>query len=101
MGSEMTEGNQPPGTRPWQPVLGLSAEPGQQAEPSTHWASAQGTVYDQPEPGALIELTVIIPARNEEDCLGACLESLAAQSEEIFELGKDWELVVVDDHSSD
>ncbi len=48
-----------------------------------------------------MELTVIVPARNEEDCLGACLESLVAQSDEIFELGKDWELMVVDDHSTD
>jgi glycosyltransferase involved in cell wall biosynthesis len=49
----------------------------------------------------LIELTVIVPARNEEACLAACLESLVRQSEEIFELGKDWELIVVDDHSTD
>jgi hypothetical protein len=28
-------------------------------------------VFDQPEPEELIELTVIVPARNEEDCLGA------------------------------
>ena len=46
-------------------------------------------------------LTVIVPARNEEDCLGACLESLVAQSEEIFELGRDWEILVVDDGSTD
>ncbi len=50
-------------------------------------------------PGFL--LTVIVPARNEEDCLGACLESLTAQSEEIFALGRDWELLVVDDGSTD
>ena len=60
-----------------------------------------GTVFDQPEPEELIELTVIVPARNEEDCLGACLQSLVSQSEEIFELGRDWELIVVDDHSTD
>ena len=64
-------------------------------------ASVAGTVFDQPEPEQLIELTVIVPARNEEDCLGACLQSLVSQSEEIFELGKDWELIVVDDHSTD
>jgi glycosyltransferase involved in cell wall biosynthesis len=29
------------------------------------------------------------------------LQSLVSQSEEIFELGRDWELVVVDDHSTD
>lgn len=60
-----------------------------------------GTVFDQPEPEELIELTVIVPARNEEECLGACLESLVAQSEAIFELGREWELIVVDDHSTD
>jgi glycosyltransferase involved in cell wall biosynthesis len=60
-----------------------------------------GSVFDQPEPEELIELTVVVPARNEEDCLGACLESLTRQSEDIFELGRDWELIVVDDHSAD
>jgi glycosyltransferase involved in cell wall biosynthesis len=64
-------------------------------------AARAGTVFDQPEPEELIELTVVVPARNEEVCLGACLESLVSQSEEIFELGKDWELVVVDDRSTD
>jgi glycosyltransferase involved in cell wall biosynthesis len=48
-----------------------------------------------------IELTVIIPARNEEDSLPACLASLTAQSEEFFELGRDWEILVVDDGSTD
>jgi glycosyltransferase involved in cell wall biosynthesis len=52
-------------------------------------------------PEQLIELTVIVPARNEEDCLAACLQSLVSQSEDVFELGRDWELIVVDDHSTD
>ena len=67
------------------------------------WAgkTVPGTVFDQPEPEELIELTVIVPARNEEDCLGDCLQSLVSQSEDIFELGRDWELIVVDDHSTD
>ena len=60
-----------------------------------------GAVFDQPEPAELIELTVIIPARNEEECLAACLESLVTQSDEIFLLGRNWELIVVDDHSTD
>lgn len=42
-----------------------------------------------------IELSIIVPARDEEDCLAACLASLAAQLE------PDWELIVVDDHSTD
>jgi glycosyltransferase involved in cell wall biosynthesis len=85
-------------------VLGL-ADP--EASPTAtdwrDWAgkAAPGTVFDQPEPEELIELTVIVPARNEEDCLGECLQSLVSQSEEIFELGRDWELIVVDDQSTD
>jgi glycosyltransferase involved in cell wall biosynthesis len=40
-------------------------------------------------------VSVIVPARNEEACLGACLESLAAQS------GVGFETIVVDDFSTD
>jgi len=40
-------------------------------------------------------VSVIVPARNEEACLGACLESLAAQS------GVSLEIIVVDDASAD
>jgi glycosyltransferase involved in cell wall biosynthesis len=78
-------------------VLGLSDEPLGRVELPIR----AGTVFGQPEPEELIELTVIVPARNEEHCLGACLESLASQSEGIFKLGKDWDLIVVDDHSTD
>src|SRR5271157_5720678 len=46
-------------------------------------------------PGMSIEVSVIVPARNEEACLGACLESLVAQT------GVDFEIIVVDDHSTD
>ncbi|MGO9085351.1 MAG: glycosyltransferase family 2 protein [Candidatus Sulfotelmatobacter sp.] len=42
-----------------------------------------------------IEASVIVPARNEEGCLGACLESLVAQT------GVGFEIIVVDDHSTD
>ena len=75
-------------------VLGLTETP---VAMPVSW----GTVFDQPEPNKLLELTVIIPARNEEECLGACLQSLVSQSEEHFKLGRDWELMVVDDHSTD
>jgi len=81
----------------YKPVLGLSDEPG---EPLSIPVRA-GTVFDQPEPEPLIELTVIVPARNEEQNIGECLKSLVAQSEGVFELGRDWELIVVDDHSTD
>jgi glycosyltransferase involved in cell wall biosynthesis len=78
----------------FKPVLGLSETP---VVLPLQW----GTVFDQPEPDQLLELTVIVPARNEEECLAACLQSLVSQSEELFKLGPDWELIVVDDHSTD
>src|SRR5882762_1917063 len=40
-------------------------------------------------------VSVMVPARNEETCLGACLESLVAQT------GVAFEIIVVDDHSTD
>src|ERR1035441_3225906 len=83
------------------PVLGLSGEAGERLAAPVRWETVPGTVFDQPEPEELLELTVIVPARNEEDCLGACLRSLVSQSEEIFELGHDWELIVVDDPARD
>jgi glycosyltransferase involved in cell wall biosynthesis len=47
------------------------------------------------------ELSVIIPARNEEANLGECLDSLVRQSEPFFKLGQDWDILVVDDGSID
>ena len=47
------------------------------------------------------QLSVIIPARNEEGNLPECLASLLAQDDEFFALGRDWELIVVDDESTD
>jgi glycosyltransferase involved in cell wall biosynthesis len=40
-------------------------------------------------------VSVIVPARNEQACLGACLESLVRQT------GVPFEIIVVDDHSTD
>ena len=40
-------------------------------------------------------VSVIVPARNEEECLGVCLESLVTQT------GIDYEIIVVDDASTD
>ena len=40
-------------------------------------------------------MSVIVPARNEEACLGACLDSLLTQT------GVDFEIIAVDDQSSD
>jgi glycosyltransferase involved in cell wall biosynthesis len=46
-------------------------------------------------------LSVIVPARNEADVVRPCLESLLTQVEADFALGKDWELFLVDDGSTD
>src|ERR1022692_4261322 len=48
---------------------------------------------DQPETAP--EISVIVPARNEEACLADCLRSLVGQA------GPAYELIVVDDHSTD
>jgi glycosyltransferase involved in cell wall biosynthesis len=96
-GKESQDKNNAPVERTWKAVLGLSSESGGPLAVPVR----AGRVFDQPEPAELLELSVIVPARNEEDCLGACLESLVAQSEEVFQLGRDWELIVVDDHSID
>lgn len=48
-----------------------------------------------------LELSVIIPARNEERSLPACLASLLTQSEPGFALGEQWELIIVNDDSTD
>ena len=53
-----------------------------------------------PEPPQF-ELSVIIPARNEERSLPACLASLLSQSEPGFALGHHWELILVNDASTD
>lgn len=44
-------------------------------------------------------VSVIVPARNEEACLGACLQSLVAQHTSTNHLP--FEIIVVDDHSTD
>ena len=50
----------------------------------------------QSGPGAARPLvSVVVPARNEEACLGSCLASLAAQQ------GVAWEILLVDDGSTD
>jgi GT2 family glycosyltransferase len=48
---------------------------------------------DQPETSP--EISVIVPARNEEACLADCLRSLVGQA------GPAYEVIVVDDHSTD
>lgn len=83
------------------PILGLPVDDDAPARPR----AVEG-------PGALppsqlaftaeLTLTVIIPARNEERNLPACLGSLLRQNDpQFFALGRDWELIVVDDGSTD
>jgi len=48
-----------------------------------------------------LDLSVIVPARNEERVLAGCLNSLLGQSERGFLLGERWELLLVDDESTD
>lgn len=79
------------------PVLGLfpEGEPG----PSAVAANREtGTALSE---ATRFELSVIIPARDEQENLPKCLQSLLAQHEKVFALDQDWELLVVDDQSSD
>ncbi len=48
-----------------------------------------------------LELSVVLPARNEEQSLPACLTSILRQSEPGFVLGQQWEVIVVNDDSTD
>ncbi len=56
---------------------------------------AEQTSAPSLRPGSGTTVSVIVPARNEEACLGTCLESLTAQT------GVPFEIIVVDDHSTD
>lgn len=47
-----------------------------------------------------ITVSIIVPARNEEASLGACLESLRSQTL-VSQTGAAFEIIVVDDHSTD
>jgi glycosyltransferase involved in cell wall biosynthesis len=58
-------------------------------------------VDDKSNANARPQLSVIIPARNEEQNLPNCLRTLLLQSDEFFTLGRDWGLIVVDDGSTD
>lgn len=59
--------------------------------------------YSEPDAVELpeLELSVILPVRNEERSLPACVESLLGQSYEGFALGLQWELILVNDDSTD
>ena len=84
------------------PILGLPVDEPEELDSS---------LANDPQPDAALrtplgesvtlELSVIIPARNEEANLPACLNSLLAQDSELFPLGTDWELLIIDDASTD
>lgn len=79
------------------PILGL-LDPDESKEVAAAKAAARRR---GPEVEGELELTVVVPARDEERNLGACLGSLVAQTEPGFSLGREWELIVVDDGSTD
>ena len=86
--------------RNYTPVLGLFAD----EEPLplvTKLPSAEPRTEAEPRQALPLELSVVIPARNEEANLAACLNTLVAQNEDIFALGTDWEILIVDDDSGD
>ncbi len=78
-----------------EPVLGLMDE---RERPSVQAAMAPKRGEG---PAAEFEVSVIVPARDEERTLPGCLESLLRQTEPGFALGRQWEVVVVDDGSTD
>lgn len=85
------------GKRGYTPVLGLlDDEPVRTSVPAVK-AEQQA----EPEDDSRVELSVIVPARNEEARLPECLRSLLEQDDEFFRLGVDWELLLVDDASTD
>lgn len=53
------------------------------------------------EAEATLQLSVIVPARNEEACVRDCLWSLVRQQESGWELGQRWEILLVNDGSTD
>jgi glycosyltransferase involved in cell wall biosynthesis len=82
------------------PILGLPMDDA----PAKSAAAATGPEARGVTPAGeaiTYELSVIIPARNEEQNLPACLGSLLVEDSSLFPLGGDWELLIVDDHSTD
>lgn len=68
--------------------------------PASRRTSAVTTQEVEDEPSTH-ELTIIIPARDEAVNLPGCLDSLLVQSEPAFQLGDQWQIVVIDDGSTD
>ncbi|HTV08438.1 MAG TPA: glycosyltransferase [Candidatus Aquilonibacter sp.] len=82
------------------PILGLPVDDAPAMRSTTPDDAAEPKLTPKGET-IVYELSVIIPARNEERNLPACLGSLLVEDSSLFPLGEEWELIVVDDHSTD
>ncbi|HVG26983.1 MAG TPA: glycosyltransferase family 2 protein [Acidobacteriaceae bacterium] len=95
---------QPPNSAPRQklsPILGLPVDDEPEASSAPPSTVPQPSSVTPLGEDVTLELSVIIPARDEQASLPACLASLLAQHSDIFTLGVDWELLVIDDASTD
>jgi len=88
--SNLEGGLRQPARRKVSPILGLPVD-----------ESTSIPLPAREDSEATIQLSVIIPARNEEPNLPNCLASLLSQADEFFPLDLEWELIVVDDASTD
>lgn len=96
--------SEPPNSNPkLSPILGLpiDATPGAPFIAPASGAMSGSDAADAPT----LRLSVIIPARNEQHNLPNCLRTLLTQSDptpnSLFHLGRDWEILVIDDNSTD
>lgn len=99
--SEANIADEDTGVSPRQEIalrLDSSAPTGQGARGALRTRSYVEMEADEP---VTHELSVLVPARDEERNLQGCLESLLAQSEPGFVLGEQWHLFVIDDGSTD
>jgi cellulose synthase/poly-beta-1,6-N-acetylglucosamine synthase-like glycosyltransferase len=78
------------------PILGLPVDD----TPTNLSSRPEHSAVERPAVPTL-RLSVIIPTRNEEHNLPNCLHTLLAQSDNLFPLGTDWEIIVIDDDSTD
>ncbi len=102
----MREGGQDDGAV--RPVLGLADAEGSGAGDGRAAAEARpsawgvdGGVNGGVDGEAPLELTVVLPVRDEALNLPGCLASVLGQTEPGFVLGREWELIVVNDGSTD
>ncbi len=85
------------------PILGLPIDETPTTTPGAPFiAPVSGAMSGVATDAPTLRLSVIIPARNEAHNLPACLATLLPQSDDtLFLLGRDWEILVIDDNSTD